>query len=165
MAFSARKDWFSELFGFPEGEYDITKRQLQVEEDPADPGMKIMKGPNGRTFRAGRFSTPSLAELRACPECAAAVKGKLRVTNVIGDVAAKLADRGNRHATFQVASQFNCLEFVGPSVTPEHGITGYVMDRTQGPACSIACGPATAFRNYFAPVRRPDGKWTEAACS
>ncbi|CAK9059377.1 unnamed protein product [Durusdinium trenchii] len=26
------------------------------------------------------------------------------------------------------------------------------MDRTQGPACSIACGPATVVRNYFAPL-------------
>ena len=25
--------------------------------------------------------------------------------------------------------------------------------RTQGPACSIACGPATVYRNYFAPVQ------------
>lgn len=36
------------IFSPRQGEYDITKRQLQVEEDPADPGMKIMKGPNGR---------------------------------------------------------------------------------------------------------------------
>ena len=68
-------------------------------------------------------------------------------------MAAKHALPANRHSTFQVASQFNCLEFVGPSVTPEDGITGYVRDRTQGPACSIACGAATAYRNYFAPVR------------
>eukprot|EP00913_Durusdinium_trenchii_P035427 g33153.t1 len=72
--------------------------------------------------------------------------------NMIGDVAAKHALPENRLATFQVASQFNCLEFVGPSVVPEDGITGYVMDRTQGPACSIACGPATVVRNYFAPL-------------
>eukprot|EP00439_Symbiodinium_sp_Y106_P085464 s82_g28.t1 len=76
----------------------------------------------------------------------------------IGDVAAKHALPANRHATFQVASQFNCLEFVGPSVTPEDGITGYVRDRTQGPACSIACGPATAYRNFFAPVRGQTGQ-------
>jgi len=92
-----------------------------------------------------------LAELRKRGE-GVSVPGQITVTNELGDVAAKHALPENRHATFQVASQFNCLEFIGPSVKPEDGITRYVMDKTQGPACSIACGPATAYRNYFAIV-------------
>merc|ERR1711920_922145 len=48
-----------------------------------------------------------------------------------------------------MGSQFNCLEFVSPSVKPEHGITGYIWDRTQGPACATACAPGTVVRNYF----------------
>ena len=51
-----------------------------------------------------------------------------------------------------MASAFNCLEFLSPDVTPEHGITGYEHDRTQGPACSIACGAATVLRNYLVRV-------------
>ena len=41
---------------------------------------------------------------------------------------------------------------VGPTVTPENGVTRYQYDRTQGPACAIAAGAATIYRNYFAPV-------------
>ena len=52
----------------------------------------------------------------------------------------------------QAASQFNCLEFVGPSVVPEDGIMAYPSDKTQGPACSVACGPATTYRNYLVPL-------------
>jgi hypothetical protein len=37
-------------------------------------------------------------------------------------------------------------------VTPEHGVTGYEHDHTQGPACAIAAGAATIYRNYFAPA-------------
>ena len=55
----------------------------------------------------------------------------------------------NAGAVFQVASQFNCLEFPGPRTTPEDGVTNYAQDRTQGPACAVAAGPATVFRNYF----------------
>ena len=55
-------------------------------------------------------------------------------------------------ALIQVASQFNALEMTGPEVTPEHGVTRYMHDRTQGPACAIAAGAATIYRNYFAPV-------------
>ena len=55
-------------------------------------------------------------------------------------------------ALFQVASQFNALEMTGPHVTPEHGVTRYQHDATQGPACAIAAGAATIYRNYFVPV-------------
>jgi hypothetical protein len=58
----------------------------------------------------------------------------------------------NSGALFQVASQFNALEMTGPDVTPEHGVTRYQYDLTQGPACAIAAGAATIYRNYFAPV-------------
>jgi len=63
----------------------------------------------------------------------------------------------------KVASQFNCLEFVGPRVTPEDGITGYTSDHTQGPACSVACGPATCVRNYF--VDMPGGQKGQSAAN
>ncbi len=55
-------------------------------------------------------------------------------------------------ALFQAASQFNCLEFPRPSHTPEHGVTDYAQDRTQGPACSLACAAATVVRNYLVDV-------------
>jgi hypothetical protein len=54
--------------------------------------------------------------------------------------------------TFQVASQFNLLVMTGPNVTPEDGVTRYQYDPTQGPACAIAAGAATIYRNYFADV-------------
>lgn len=71
-------------------------------------------------------------------------------STVVGDVR-ELHNRRLEYqgAVFQVASQFNCLEMVNPGVTPENGITMYEADRTQGPACAIACAPATAFRNYL----------------
>lgn len=61
-------------------------------------------------------------------------------------------------ALFQVASQFNLLEMTGPEVTPEHGVTRYAGDPTQGPACAIAAGAATVYRNYFAQVAGQAGQ-------
>ena len=54
--------------------------------------------------------------------------------------------------TGALTSQFNMLEMVGPGVTPEDGVARYAYDRTQGPACAIAAGAATIYRNYLAPV-------------
>jgi len=149
----SRGDWFTQLFGFKEAGYKETQRRLKVRNGPD--GKQTIEGENGRAYKLGRFWTPSLAELEAEANEQGGMKalpGKLRVRNVRGDVSGKHTEEENRHATFQVASQFNCLEFMGPSVKPENGITGYVHDPTQGPACAISCGPATAFRNYFAEV-------------
>jgi hypothetical protein len=40
----------------------------------------------------------------------------------------------------------------GPGVSPEDGVTRYIRDRTQGPACAIAAGAATVYRNYCVPL-------------
>ena len=55
----------------------------------------------------------------------------------------------NEGAVFQVASQFNCLEMISRTTTPSDGITIYIDDPTQGPACAMACPAGTVYRNYF----------------
>ena len=66
--------------------------------------------------------------------------------------------RRNAGALFQVASQFNLLEMVSDAVAPEQGVTRYEQDATQGPACAIAAGAGTIYRNYFAPVDGQSGQ-------
>mmetsp|Transcript_64945 Transcript_64945/g.190000 ORF Transcript_64945/g.190000 Transcript_64945/m.190000 type:complete len:441 (-) Transcript_64945:67-1389(-) len=148
-----RDDWFSQLFGFSEaGGYAETKRWLRVVEAQQPGGAQSLESlATGERFGCGHFITPTLAELRELGRNVR-LPGKLRVTNELGDVGAKHAMRENRHAVFQAASQFNCLEFVGPSVRPEDGVACYAMDRTQGPCCAITCGPGTVFRNYCVPL-------------
>ena len=75
-----------------------------------------------------------------------------------GDVRHMHKSPENAGALFQVASQFNMLEMTGPEVTPEHGVTIYQYDGTQGPACAIAAGAATIYRNYFAPIGGSEGQ-------
>lgn len=74
---------------------------------------------------------------------------------IIGDVLE--LHHKNPGALFQAASQFNCLEMPSSSVGPESGVSDYVCDRTQGPACALACAAGTVWRNYFIDVRRGDG--------
>jgi len=159
IAWRSASDWFDALFGFREESYAETRRRLKA--TPHRNGFWSLQGENGVRYKAGRFSTPNLSELEM--EVAklggmGALHGRVRVRNVKGDVAEFHSQEENRHATFQVASQFNCLEFPGPRTTPEDGITKYVFDRTQGPACSVACGPATALRNYFIDVGGESGQ-------
>jgi hypothetical protein len=105
--------WFAGLFGFAETDYATVQRGLVVD------GPTLTSRANGRRFRIGAFTTPSLGELRAR---AARVSGAAaRVRLVFGDVSVLQGLPENAQATFQVASQFNCLEFVSPRVTPEDG--------------------------------------------
>ena len=148
-------DWFHQLFGFAEAS-GPAERYAAVKAKLAVDGTTLTSKVNHQRYQIGTFATPSLGELRARVAAAglrAKHAGRLRLSVVVGDVSELQASPQNRHATFQAASQFNCLEFMGPTVTPEAGVTGYVRDRTQGPACSIGAGPATVYRNYFAPVQ------------
>ena len=50
---------------------------------------------------------------------------------------------------------------VNPNVSPEDGVTRYAMDRTQGPACAIAAGAATVYRNYYVPINGKIGQTSD----
>lgn len=69
-------------------------------------------------------------------------------------------DSANARALFQVASQFNLLEMVSPNRTPEQGVGIYDFDLTQGPACAVAAGAGTIYRNYFVLVNGQIGQST-----
>jgi len=45
-----------------------------------------------------------------------------------------------------------------PTATPERGVGIYEYDHTQGPACAIAAGAGTIYRNYFAKVNGQTGQ-------
>ena len=139
--------WFSTLTGFEERDYAETQANLEVV------GGTLRSKVNGQSYAIGTLETPSVGELRARALANAGPRtGRLRVASVSGDVARLHHDSVHRHALFQVASQFNLLEMTGPDVRPEYGVTRYVHDRTQGPACAIAAGAATIYRNYLMPV-------------
>ena len=138
-------DWFERITGFREAGYAETQARLSVRD-----GRLVRSGP-GHSYAVGTLSLPSLANLRTA--AAAVVRpGRLRLSIVEGDVREMHCLPENRGALFQVASQFNLLEMVGPDVSPEDGVSDYVYDQTQGPACAMAAGAATIYRNYLAPV-------------
>lgn len=139
-------NWFERLTGFPETNYEDTRRQLQVH------GQQLRSLANGRSYGIGEFELVSLQSLRQRVQLLQGGCGTLRVNLVSGNVGYLHQSKDFAGALFQVASQFNMLEMTSPSVTPEDGVARYADDPTQGPACAIAAGAATIFRNYFVPM-------------
>jgi hypothetical protein len=151
------------------GRADLSQVGRAEAEVAADPGARIRFDDRGaatlyadrRAYRAGRFETPALAELRARAAAArarnpGAAAARLRLW--VLDGAGPLTDIGALQATaapgslFQVASQLNCLESPGRFVAP---VADYLRDPTQGPRASISAFPGTLVRHYAAPA--PDG--------
>mgnify|MGYP006273095755 CR=1 FL=1 len=145
-------DWFETLMGFTERAYEETQRNLEVS------GTVLRSRVNGRTYGIGRLEIPTLAELRSRALEDRSATGEIAVSGVAADVSRLHRDPANRHALFQVASQFNLLEMTGPEVTPEDGVARYARDHTQGPACARAAGAATIYRNYCVPVAGHTGQ-------
>jgi hypothetical protein len=139
-------DWFESLTGFRETNYDDTRAKLKVEKG------RLQSWVNGKSYGTGELELVPLQVLRDRAKSADTPAGQLKVSLARGDVRKMHRSPEMAGALFQVASQFNLLEMVSPAVTPEHGVTGYQDDHTQGPACAIAAGAATIYRNYFAPV-------------
>jgi len=115
----------------------------------------LISSVNGRRMWPGTLGLPSLADLRRTP---ATLPPGTTLRNRVADVRALLCDPAHAGATFQVASQTNLLEMTGPTSRPEDGIARYEHDRTQGPACAIACGAGTLYRNYFVPIGGGQGQ-------
>ena len=148
---AARTVWFSDLFGFEEAPGSFDKNRSHFCMDPSGTLLECETAPeSSRRQHVGGFELPSLAELRTrLASSAPSAAGGLRFSHVPGDVGQMILDEANAGAVFQVASQFNCLEMAGPHLTPADGVTIYINDRTQGPACALACPAATIYRNYF----------------
>lgn len=137
-------DWFERLTGFREQGYAATREKLRVE------GGDLVSTVNGQRYGIGTLELPTLHQLRQ--HTTIPTGGRTTVRCVTGEARGMHADPELAGALFQVASQFNLLEMTGPSVTPEDGVTRYSDDHTQGPACAVAAGAATIYRNYFVEV-------------
>lgn len=142
-------DWFEQLTGLASDDPATVRAGISLQAEAL-----VLKS-DGRKLRFGKLWMPQLAEL-PLPDVGSGRQIKLR--EVVADVQALHRDPANEQAVFQVASQFNLLEMIGPSVTPEQGIARYATDRTQGPACAIACAAGTIYRNYFVPVQGQIGQ-------
>lgn len=146
--------WFERLVGFKEGTMDNVRSKLELD------GERILSKVNGRELIVGKLEIVNLENLRKRANTEI-YNDKIKVEEVVGNVQTMHQDTKNNGAIFQAASQFNLLEMVGPHVSPERGVGIYENDYTQGPACAIACGAGTIYRNYFVNVNGQIGQSRE----
>lgn len=144
--------WFEQLTGFKEESPENVRNNLEIN------GNEFVSLVNSRKFSFGKLEIPTLAELKKQNKKIKKYNGIIQVKEIVADVQELHCQVENANSLFQAASQFNLLEMVNPSVTPEQGIDRYEFDYTQGPACAISCGAGTIYRNYFAEVNGQIGQ-------
>ncbi len=138
--------WFETLTGFPEETPQQVRQNLTVD------GKALKSHVNGNVLVCGQLETPSLGELRERVDSSGHGVGQISVREVVANVQHLHTNASNSGSLFQVASQFNLLEMMSPRATPEQGVGIYENDLTQEPACAVAAGAGTIYRNYFAIV-------------
>ncbi|ARN76830.1 hypothetical protein BST97_01790 [Nonlabens spongiae] len=144
--------WFEQLTGFKENSPEYVRSNLKIE------GNDFISLGNSQRFSFGKLEILTLEELKSRSRDISDFHSEIQVEEVVTDVQELHCKVENSNALFQAASQFNLLEMVSPEVTPEQGIDRYEFDLTQGPACAIACGAGTIFRNYFVEVNGQIGQ-------
>lgn len=144
--------WFEDLTGIKEKSGDHIRKRLTVKNE-----YLVNRSLISRKWRHGRLEIVSLFNLRDQTKEIHREEPS-SVTQLVANVKRLIADPNNRDSIFQVASQFNLLEMTSPHITPEMGVGRYEDDLTQGPACSIACGAGTIYRNYFIPINGQVGQ-------
>ena len=138
--------WFENLTGCVGESPESVRKHLFID------GQRLCSRLNGKSWLCGELETQTLAQLRQRVLNTKYDLAPISVRNVVGNVQNLHLNRANENAVFQVASQFNLLEMTSPRVTPECGVGIYEHDFTQGPACAIAAGAGTIYRNYFVDI-------------
>lgn len=145
-------NWFYQLTGFLEQSPEQVRSLIHC-----DNGI-LHSTVNQKRYCYGALEVASVKQLREKVEQLALPKGHIHATQKVANVQALHVDKANAGALFQVASQFNLLEMISYHITPEMGVALYQKDLTQGPACAVACGAGTIYRNYFVPLENQFGQ-------
>jgi nicotinic acid mononucleotide adenylyltransferase len=141
------KSWFKMIYGFEEKNEDVYKIYDYDEKTQ----MLIDKKKPEYRFDIGKTSSPSIKELKEMLKTLNKFIDKypIKYEVIVGNVINLHHDVKNNGSVFQAASQFNLLEMPSSEVSPDEGITDYILDKTQGPACAMSCPGAILYRNYF----------------
>ncbi|KAH0790516.1 hypothetical protein GPJ56_005595 [Histomonas meleagridis] len=158
--FENSEEWFERMFGFKENLQSVNEN-FEVHEEG---GFVFLRSKvNLAKYCAGHFEIRKLSSFqRLTPRGGGKlhlIRGNGTKSNPLNlvDVIAAEANPDNHGATFQVASNFNCLDHVpqGNHRPPQGTCSEYYTRLVQGPPADVACGPALLYRQYFLPL--PNG--------
>lgn len=137
-------EWFNIAFGFNESKKFETNRDKFLNMYNHEKNKSI------NSIDAGEFYLMDLNTMHGImKKHSKNKKGKVNLHHIVEDITNIHLNKKYENSTIQVASQFNCLEMIDQTKTPQDGITNYIYDRTQGPICTLSTPAGLAYRNYI----------------
>jgi len=175
--------WFQNITGYSEPEWRrLPDKHIEQAEDGS---LLVVNQKNGKKFKAGTFRVCTLQELVGEVESLVPREDSTEPPRERGqvlfeiitradresirfvDVAYQQAERDNRNALFQVASNFNGVEAISERSAPDNPsfTENYIYDMTQGPAASISAGAAAITRVHaaFFDPSKPASQWEQTS--
>ena len=151
--FSNKGEWFSKLFGFYENPEDVFSKFSVSLDEKGD--SYITSKINNKTYCVGNFK---IRDLQSFDRVKERTGGKLNI--IIGngtelvdaDIITCETNPENNGATFQMASNFNCLDHMPGKRPPTGYLSDYPTHHEQGGPGTVACGPALVYRQYLIPM-------------
>ena len=146
--------WFQKIFGFKENLENIKKYITCYKKGE---NYLIHSSANNQTFNSGFFQIKDSNYFKNC-NLKKKGNGKFYIISGNGkhskrieliDILKSEGQKEFNGATFQVASNFHCLDHMRGMKPPQHGISEYQLIGTQGPAATACCAPSLLYRNYF----------------
>lgn len=146
--------WFTHAFGFEESSnyHETQKKFIEMYRQGQN---QTINGINVGQFALINRSQLPIFEGSDYPGNQSPT---VTLSHRIGDVVQLHLDPVNQNATFQIASQQNCLEMINPQVSPEDGITIYSKDLTQGPISAMLTPAGLAYREFLIPIGSTQGQ-------
>lgn len=166
----ASQAWFQFTTGLVESDFrqpENLKKGFRTREDGA---VEIVNHVRGTTYSCGKYTESTIADLRkAIPAHHSLFPTDtskfVPITFLCADSNARhyvsvttlQSDPNYRNSVFQVASNFNGVEAIGPDADPEEPtfVTDYIYDNTQGPKASMSAA-AAAIQRVLAYYRSDD---------
>lgn len=157
-SFNNKKEWFSRLFGFEENPKTIQSQFSISTDNKGD--FYITSKENNKTYCVGNFQIRDFQSFNHIQD--SEHDGKFNI--IIGDGTEKVGsdiitsetNPENNGSTFQMASNFNCLDHIPGHKPPRGLLSNYPTHGEQGGPGTVACGPALVYRQYLLPM--PNGR-------
>ena len=144
-------DWFERLTGFREDGYESTRRRLAVEGD------ELVSTVNGKALRHRQAEPADAGRASPAREPSGTAQFGARADRRCARCTPTRSSPAHCSRSRHSSTCWRCRR----STSPGTGVAGYAGDHTQGPACAMAAGAATIYRNYFIARRGRIGQTAE----
>lgn len=145
-------DWFKEVFGIRESLNEIDRFISICEDD----GKVVLKDKNGNNYYSGVFSIRDISSFHNLSNRGNGTFSIVKYEEIISDKEKIFSSFGMLQsfkefcgATFQLETQFNCLNFISKEQTAGNGISCYVYDNQNSTIASLGTSASLLYRNYF----------------